>query len=390
MKHLKSMVLPVVFLGALTAPAYAGVAGTMSVGVKPILDPAVATYGDPATGFQGTVGYQVDIQSVGKNTSNNVRFTAQAYVTDAAEFATFDFVSSEGIGCTATKGPVFINLDCAIGTLTSGQVVPTFYLFFKSPVFVANGTADDAGTDAVNFNYQVFYAEGGNGPKSTPKNGFTTLAAATPVVLGTRNPQLVRSVVLATGGTFFTGNQGIAVPTDEHATKSMVPPLTAHTTAEIIETGLDCSSTSVFTCYTSKITIPGSFPVAPYLTNRITQAIQNIRTQTITVTVPCRYDDHDKYGTRSKSRYSYPKTCAKTTTRLVPIEQVVVSYLADTTAANPNPVEQIVGLCSPLAGPPPVGVPCITDRTVVNDALGKPIRYEWTFLSFQNGLLKIN
>lgn len=391
MRTLKSTALIAAALAALAAPAFAGVEGSISVAVKPILDPAVATYTDPATGFQGTVGYQVDLQSAGKNTSNSVRFTAQANVTDAAEFGTFEFVSSEGLNCSATRGPVFINLDCAIGTLTSGQVVPTFYLFFKSPVFVPNGTADDAGTDAVNFNYQVFYAEGGNGPKSTPKNGFTTLTAATPVVLGTRNPQVVRSVVLATGGTFFTGDQGIAVPTDEHATKSVVPALTAHTTAEIIETGLACSSPNVVTCYTSKITIPGSFPVAPYLTSRITQAIQNIRTQTVTVTVPCYYDDDDdKYRTSSTSSYSYPKTCTKTTTQRVPIEQVVVTYLADVTAANPNPMEQVVGLCSPLAGPPPVGVPCITNRTVVNDALGNPIRYEWTFISFQNGLLKIN
>lgn len=382
MRRLRSTLLAFSAVFGVAASAFAGVADSISVTVVPILVPAVATYSDPVTGFNGTVGYQVDVRNVGRNTNNSVRFTAQTYVTDAAEFGTYEFDSAEGASCIASKGPVAIAIDCALGTLSAGQSYPRFYVFFKSPVFVSNGAADVSPNDFVTFNYQVFYAEGGNGPKSTPRNGFTTLTAATPVVLGTSDPTVVRSVVLATGGTFFTGNQGVANAStlDIHATKSVVPPLRAHTTAEILEAGTDCTSSNVFTCYTSQITIPGTFSAPPYLTTHLSQAIQNIRKQTVTVTVtvPC---------------YSYPSTCTKTQTQtqtqLVPIEQIVVTYLADPTLANPNPGVQTVGLCSPLTGPPPVGVPCITNRTVVNDQLGKPIRYEWTFISLSNGRFSI-
>lgn len=397
MRSLKSAVLVATAMFGMATSALGGVAGSITVTVQPILSPAVATYTDAGTGFKGTVGYQVDIRNGGNNTNNNVRFTAKAAVTDLAELPTFDFDSTEGVTCTVTKGPVDIAIDCPIGTLRSGQSYPTFYVFFTTPRFVGNGTADSGGanpvpngTDAVTLSHQTFFAEGGNGPWSTPKNGFTPNAFATPVVLGTPDPTEVRSVVLARGGTFFTGNQGVAVPADEHATKSVVPALTAHTTLEIKEAGLTCTSPNVFTCYSSQITIPGTFNTAPYLTNRITQAIQNIRTQTVTVTVPCYYDDDDRYRTGSTSSYWYPKTCTKTKTQLVPIEQIVVTYVADATAANPNPNPQPVGLCSPLAGPPPLGVPCITNRAVVKDSLGKPLRYEWTFISFQNGRFTIN
>jgi hypothetical protein len=404
MSCLKSVFVFAAAMVGVATSALGGVAGSISVTVAPILSPAVATYTDPRTGFNGTVGYQVDVRNVLNNTSNNVLFTAKAAVTDPAELATLEFLPPEGVACTAIKGTTDIAINCAIGTLNSGQSFPTFYLFFKTPEFVPNGTADSGGTnpvpngtDYVTVSHQTFFAEGDKGGR--PKNGFTANVFADPTLLGTPDPTLVRSVVLASGGTFFTGNQGIAdaIALDIHATKTVVPPLTKHTTAEIVETAVSGSVTSpctgnVFTCYTSQITIPGTFNAPPYLTTRLSQAIQNIRKQTVTVTVPC-YDDHDdddRYRTSSTYTYSYPRTCTKTKTQLVPIEQVVIKYLADVTLANPNPIEQTVGLCSPLAGPPPVGVPCITNRTVVNDLSGKPIRYEWTFISFNNGRLAIN
>lgn len=389
MRNLKSAILFAAATFGVATSAFAGVAGSITVNVVPILNPAVATYSDPGTGFAGTVGYRVDINNAGKNTNNNVRFTAQSYVTDAAEFASYQFDSSEGVTCTATKDAVNVKIDCPIGTLNSGQSAPTFFIFFKSPVFVANGLADAAGTDFANLNHQVFYAEGGNGPKSTPKNGFTTLTAAAPVSLGTRNPELVRSVVLASGGTFFTGNQGIAIfdtdptKTDNHATKSVVPAQVVHTTAEISETGVACTSPNVVTCYSSQITIPGTFSAAPYLTTTLSQVIQNIKTQVVTVIVPCRRHDHDD------CEHSLT-TCTKTTTQLVPIEQVVVKYLADVTPANPNPLEQVVAMCAVPTGPPPADGPCISARNVIRDALGNPTRYEWTLISDKNGRLAIN
>lgn len=390
MRILKPASVVVLAVGGLLAgltPAFGGVANTMKVVVTPLapgnVSPPNATYTDPATNFKGNIGYQVDIKNEGKNTSNNVVFRAETYVTDGAELATYAFDSSEGVVCTPTTTPPpgRIQIQCSLGTLRSGQVVPTFFVFFKTPQKVNNGIADAAGYDFINLFYEVIYAEGKNGANSNPQNGFTPLVQALPdFVLGTPDPTLVRSVVLRTGGSFATGNNGIASPTDLYATKSIVPPLTGavYTTVQIIESqAATCVSTNVFSCYSSQITIPGTFA---YLTLGLSQDISNIKFLPCTPTC----DDDDRYRTYSRTS-TPPATC--TPTQRVPIENISVFYVPDGTTT-----ELPVGSCTPVGGPfvPPADRPCISARTVVNDALtGKPIRYDWTLISYKNGLLQI-
>jgi hypothetical protein len=374
MKKMKSILLFAACGWAVLATAHAGVSGTISVTVAPIEPNATySSVGPPA--LNSVVGYQVDVKNTGKNTNNNVVFHAAVGITDAAETVTFS--SAEGLVCNSepplTNNATQIGIACSIDTLSAGQSAPTFFIFFNTPQQVLNGTADGPGTDFVNLAYQVTFAEGKHGPKSKPANGFTTPALASPIVLGTANPQLVRSVVLASGGTFFTGNGGVAAIGDEHATKTVVPPLTSHTTVDIAETPIAGSATApctanVFVCYISQITIPGNFG-GPFLTVRLSQRIENF--QKIKTCVDNKtWRHHD----------DCEPDC---TLEPVPIEKVVVFYVPDGSATEVIPTLDLQ--VAPATCTPDGDTPCLTAREVIRDAQGKPIRYEWTLISRHNG-----
>lgn len=388
-------ILAIACLLASVTPAFGGVAGTIKVLVTPISPSGIAndpepnaTYTDPATNFKGNIGYRVDIKNEGKNTSNDVRFRAETYVTDPAELGTYAFDSSSGAVCspTANPPPGRIQIQCNLGTLRSGQVVPTFYVFFKTPQKVINGNFDGPGTDFVNLFHEVLYAEGRNGPNSNPQNGFTPLTQALPdFVLGTLDPKLVRSVVLTSGGSFATGNNGVANNTpltdplsDQFAVKSVVPPLNgaAFTTLQIEESSANCSpiSPNIKTCYGASFTIPGTFA---FLTNTFSMAIENV-----------------KYVWVCPSVTAAPKMMKATLVPVTyncryqpaPIERIQFVYVPDGSANT-----FAVNACAQAGVPnPPVNgqdVPCINARTVVKDANNKPIRYEWAFISVKNGRL---
>jgi hypothetical protein len=372
------------------ASAIGGVADTIDVVVTPIapgnVSPPNATYTDPITQFNGSVGYQVNITNQGKNTSNNVVFRAEAYVNDPYELATFEFKSADGAVCspTAVPPPGRIQIQCNLGTLRSGQVVPTFYVFFKTPQKVVNGQFDSEGTDLVNLFYEVLYAEQKNGPNSTPSNGFTPLLQALPeFVLGTPDPTLVRSVVLRTGGSFATGNNGVASLSDQFAVKSIVPPLNgaAYTTVQIQESGAACNpaSPNVKTCYRADFNIPGTFA---HLKHTLSMAIQNVKT----IWVCPSYSATPK----AKNSMLVPVTffCRL---ELAPIGAISFDYVPDgSTSPVPVPDCALKDVPNtPLVGDP--YVPCINvdGRKVVKDALNKPIRYEWTFLGVKNGPIYI-
>lgn len=378
MRTVKSIVLAAAGVWGVFSAVYAGVAGTINVTATPIQTNATySSAGPPA--LSSVVGYQVDVTNIGKNTNNSVVFHAAVGATDAAEGVTFN--SAEGVVCSSeppvTNNATQIGIACAIGTLSSGQSAPTFFVFFDTPQRVVNGTADSPGTDFVNLSYQVTYAEGKNGPNSKPSNGFTAPAAASPVELGTANPQLVRSVVLAAGGTFFTGNGGEAAIGDEHATKAAVPPLAAHTTVEIAEAAIAGSATmpctaNVLVCYLSQIAIPGTFN-GPFLTVRLSQRIENFQKIKTCVRTRSGHDDDDDDD-------DFRLVC---TLAPVPIERVVVVYVPDGGAPEVFPnldLQTAPTTCTPVGD-----TPCITAREVVRDALGKPIRYEWTLISRHNG-----
>ena len=380
---------------ASATPAFGGVAGTIKVVVTPLapgnVSPLNATYTDPATNFKGSIGYQVDIKNEGNNTSNDVRFRAETYVTDPDELATYAFESSAGATCsqTATPPPARIQIQCTLGTLKSGQVVPTFYVFFKTPQKVGNNvTGDAAGTDFVNLFYEVLYAEGKNGPKSKPQNGFTPLLQAQPnFVLGTTDPTLVRSVVVGNiGGSFGTGNDGVAnnLPStnplsDQFAVKSIVPPIDApFTTVQILESAAACNpiSPNVKTCYGADFTIPGTFA---FLNNKFSMAIQNVKT----VWVCPSYS-----ATPRTMNTTFVPVTWNCTQQLAPIGAISFVYVPDGSAT-----QFPVLACTQAGVPnPPVNgqdVPCINKREVVKNSLNKPIRYDWTLISYKNGRFQI-
>lgn len=245
-------------IGMLSAasPAWAG-AGTLTTVVTP-MSPNV-TYSTTGTRPLVTyIGYTVTVANAGGNTINNIRFTATAAVSDAAEKATFSSV--EGATCTTTSADLTA-IECTIGQLQAGQGFPTFALFFKTPVKATNGVADVDGADAIAVSGVTYYAEGTGGPNSVPQNSTNIWAATNPVVLGTFNPLRVKSSVPKAGGNFFTGD-GVSTTADKFTTSVAVPSAPTYTSlAEILESELSITEgcTNFTPCYQSEITIPGQF-----------------------------------------------------------------------------------------------------------------------------------
>ncbi len=252
-------------LGAL-APAFAVAgAGTMWTTVEPISE--TVTYSTNATTSPAVpalvtyVGYRVTVLNDGGNTINNIRFTGSTSVTDPDERAVFS--SAEGANCVTTNTDRTA-IECTIGQLRAGQAFPEFVVFFRAPVKVVNGVADDPDQDRVAFSGITYYAEGTGGvPQSVPQNS-TEFWAAGPVTLGTFNPEVVKSAVPRAGGTFFTGAGAVPFGSDLFATSVVVPPAPTYTRATIVEAPegiVNCNNFSQ--CFSSTLTIPGTF--SPFL-----------------------------------------------------------------------------------------------------------------------------
>jgi len=156
---------------------------------------------------------------------------------------------------------------------------------------------------------------------------------------------------------------------------SVVPPLNVHTTAEIAESGVTCTSPNVVTCYTSQITIPGTFGASPYLTIRLSQDISNIRLVRV-----CGYRD----GT---DRDEDDWFCV---TKRVPIEQISIVYVPDSgTVPAPSVVLNLQPTRDGICTPPTDGRPCLAWREVIKNGAGSPIRYEWILYNRKNGGYKV-
>ncbi|MFT3954973.1 MAG: hypothetical protein QM722_11465 [Piscinibacter sp.] len=331
--------------------AWAG-AGVLTTTVTP-LSPAV-TYSSLAStsparpALDTYVGYRVSIGNAGGNTINNVRFAGATTVTDAQERALFASIEG-GAGCQI--GADQISISCDFGQLRSGEAVPSFVVFFKAPVKDTVSPTPDgvagacASTDCVTFSGVTYYAEGTGGlENSTPQN--STVAWAAPVTLGTFNPTLVKSAVQKSGGKLFTGSGGLSIGTDRFATTVVVPSGAVSTTAEIAEsTEAVCSVLAE--CFSTVITIPGTF--SPYLT---------IIVRVDAAAIP--------KGTK--------------------IESVTVQYEGGD-----------VGLCASPTTPRSDGLPCIAARRAypTNSKQGAsfPVElendFEWTLINTRNGSYKI-
>ena len=265
------------------------------------------------------IGYLVTIGSDPSNTNtiNNVAFTGAASATDGAEKPTF--FSADGATCTTTNADLTA-ISCSIGQLRAGQTYPTFAVFFKAPVKVVNGVADNPTEDAARFSGITYYAEGTGGVQSPPQNS-TVLWSAADVLLGTPSPVNVKSSVPKSGGSFFTGS-GVTTPSDQFATSVTVPAAATYTAEASIDettftTGLSggTSPTTLtcanFTpCYQSAVTVPGTFA---YLTVILRQDASTINAGVKIGSVNIWYDGSDALG---DSYHGYLGMCPSPTSTL--------------------------------------------------------------------------
>jgi len=140
---------------ACVSSAFGG-AGVVQGSVTPLGD-ANITYSIGSPAMDTYVGYTVALSNDGGNTLNNVSFTVTARATDAAEGVPL-FNESQYLpaGCSKTAPNAF---TCTVGQLRTHAAFPTFQVFFKAPVKVVNGSADADGSDFINVNMHVLYAE---------------------------------------------------------------------------------------------------------------------------------------------------------------------------------------------------------------------------------------
>jgi len=285
MNTLRSAVLSGVLAGVVTS-AFAG-AGEVIATITPLSDTvtyaAAATPGAPA--LVTYVGYEVSLANRSTNTINFVSFNVSVVATDRDETVELFNAAAPGpdpdlpSDCTQTS---VSELTCIVGTMRSGGTFPAsgkpFVVFYKAPVKVdGNGRADAPGTDFVQANVHVVFAEGNHDqPRSVPRNS-TRDWPAKPVTLGTVNPVDVRTALPAIGGTFFTGTGGIPTGENRLAEVLAVPPRSAATSgiaaihiSKVPDTDYDepqCGALGHFReCPIYTTTVTGTFPEAPWLT----------------------------------------------------------------------------------------------------------------------------
>jgi hypothetical protein len=359
MRNLRSIAaLGALALGAISS-AFGG-AGVVSASITPLGDTNV-TYSIATPAMDTFVGYTVALSNTGGNTVNNISFTVTATATDAAEAVV---LVNEALylpaACAKTAPNVF---TCTVGQLGAGASFPTFQVFYKAPVKVTNGSADTDGSDFVNLTMQAQYAEGSNGanPNNPPDNSIRVFDAP-PVLLGTSNPDRIKSGVPKTGASLYTGVAGIPSSSNKSTMLANVPPLTeSFTTADLLITRVTddantgdaaCIAQANFReCPTYAVTIPGTFAF---------------------LTTTYRID-------ASSQKKSAGKILSET----------IITY-SDPLAVPPVP-ETIVGQCAGLNTPRSDGIPCINKKqchknnvqpsTLANDC-------EWELINTKNGLTK--
>jgi hypothetical protein len=208
---------------------------------RPFATPALPTY----------AAYTVTISNNGANTLNNVVFTgATAVALVNGPTASAPFFQAVGLACqTTSAGPT--SIACPIGQLRSGGDSRSFTVLFSAPV---QGNIP-AAPDAVNFSWAFNYAEG---PNDNPGSAHQDTQFGTAVTsLGTPTDSQVKSFVPASGGTIFTGLDGVATAADPWTTTVSIPSLAEATVVESLI--LQSCSADLLTCNASELTIPGTF-----------------------------------------------------------------------------------------------------------------------------------
>jgi len=266
--------------------ALAGVSGVVKTNVTLLVqpdDPACGSISNPCTykvtyttaangsipALKSYVGYEVAITNTGKNTVNKVTFTGTLSISAPNETASF--LRADGATCVTTPSGATnkTSISCALGTLTSGQSVPKFQIFFNSPI---RNTSGFNVSDAVSFSGITYYSETTNGGQPSPKNsqnfwGPANGDASNPPTagLGTPNPTKISTTIPTSTQSqlVFTGDGFCGIVSGVPFTTSVVVPPTAFTTASIALSSNSNGCQNFQTCYQSQITIPGSF--SPYL-----------------------------------------------------------------------------------------------------------------------------
>lgn len=359
MCNLRSLTALMALAFGAASSAWAG-AGVVSGSIMPLGDGNV-TYSIASPVMDTFVGYTVALGNTGGNTVNNITVTVTATATDEAEAVV---LVNESLylpaACAKTAPNVF---SCAVGQLGAGVSFPSFQVFYKAPVKVTNGSADADGTDFVNVTMHVEYAEGTNGanPNNPPDNSIRDFNAP-PVLLGTQNPDRIKSGVPKTGASLYTGAAGIPTSTNKSTMLANVPPLTTpFTTADLQIARVtddpnsgdpNCIAQGNFKeCPTYGVTIPGTFAF---------------------LTTTYRIDAS-----------SLKKTPGKI------LSGTIIKY-SDPAALPPVP-EQIVGQCPGLNTPRSDGIPCINKQQCFKNNAQPPTLAgdcEWELINTKNGLTK--
>jgi hypothetical protein len=343
-----------IFLGALVGASSGAMAaaGMITTTVAPLSNNV--TYSKDATSkapaLNTYIGYAVAMSNTSGNTINNVTFQGTVYTTATDEQIAFG--SSDGATCNTVSAPVdpdhpnAITIQCAIGQFTNGASV-SFAVFFKAPII--GDSSPPPGTDLVSFSGVAITAEGFNGGNSWP-NSIDAWGPAEQVTLGTSNPTNVKSAVQKSGGSLFTG-EGVSLSSDPFTTTVTVPPEATYTTATINETTLPaCGAGNFVVCWSSELTIPGTF--SPYLAIVLREDASNIIKGTKIGSVVIKYTYTDEQN----------------------VEKTV-----------------IVQDCASPTTPRSDGLPCIASRTYYKtknvpgwtpDLDGD---FEWTIITAKNG-----
>jgi hypothetical protein len=214
-------------------------------------------------------GTGILLTNTGGNTINDVSITLSATVTDAAETLTLykpevylpSACTWDKLGDGSPAPGKTVSVTCRIAHMANGATFPAFSVFYSAPT---QGSTP-LGSDFVDTNVRIVYAEGLNDQPSSPNNSFFDTPQSQVVTLGTTNPTRVKSGVPKDGVKLETGNGAIpSTATYPFAASLNVPVTAAVTSAEIKldpvtdNTGVQlCQAALNFkNCYLATVTVP--------------------------------------------------------------------------------------------------------------------------------------
>ena len=264
---------------------FAAVAASQAAQIDGEVKPLVSPVSLSISGSQPVASYTVTLKNTGSsNTINNGRLVAVTSVVSGVSGAKAVFKSVSGGGATCSTSLQGTRVDCSVGSLTVNQP-KVFTLTFFSP---SSGTQIDLVWDAV---FDSGSPPGGsNGDNGTTSILLAAIDAAS--VTSAVPPNETVSV--------FTGNLALPSGSDPFTVAVTVPPVSAPTTASVLETEVsgnkNCKSLRNFVkCYRSTITIPevALASSGSYLTFDLRVDKSNIRKGARIDKVLIQYDDNN-------------------------------------------------------------------------------------------------